>query len=112
MNPAPDYDVEKVAAYAKEKGVYLISHNETGGNYLRFEAQLERSLDWAQSLGIHGLRDYHIDRNLRGHPHPPPRSGRRCGGFLFAGITGDFRIFAAAYVVAIGFCIRSAVGLL
>lgn len=56
MNPAPDYDVEKVAAYAKEKGVYLISHNETGGNYLRFEAQLERSLDWAQSLGIHGLK--------------------------------------------------------
>ena len=53
---APDYDVEKVAAYAREKGVYLISHNETGGNYLRFEEQLERSLDWAQSLGIHGLK--------------------------------------------------------
>ena len=53
---APDYDVEKVAAYAREKGIYLISHNETGGNYLRFEDQLERSLDWAQSLGIHALK--------------------------------------------------------
>ena len=53
---APDYDVEKVAAYAREKGIYLISHNETGGNFRRFEEQLDRSLDWAQSLGIHALK--------------------------------------------------------
>ncbi len=54
--PAPDYDVEKVAAYAREKGVFLITHNETGGRYLRFEEQLERSLAWAQSLGIHAVK--------------------------------------------------------
>ena len=53
---APDYDVEIVAAYAREKGIYLISHNETGGNFRRFEEQLDRSLDWAQSLGIHALK--------------------------------------------------------
>ena len=51
--PAPDYDVEKVAAYALEKGVALITHNETGGGFLRFEEQLERSFQWAQDLGIH-----------------------------------------------------------
>ena len=55
-SPAPDYDVEKVAAYAREKGIYLISHNETGGNFRRFEEQLDRSLDWAQSLGVHALK--------------------------------------------------------
>ena len=54
--PAPDYDVEKVAAYAREKGISLITHNETGGLYLRFEEQLERSLAWAQSLGIHAVK--------------------------------------------------------
>ena len=54
--PALDYDVEKVAAYAREKGIYLITHNETGGLYLRFEEQLERSLAWAQSLGIHAVK--------------------------------------------------------
>ena len=53
---APDYDVEKVAAYAREKGIYLITHNETGGNYLRFEDQLERTLDWDASLGIHAMK--------------------------------------------------------
>lgn len=53
---APDFDVEKVTAYARSKGVEYITHNETGGNFLRFEAQLEKSLDWAGSLGIHGLK--------------------------------------------------------
>ncbi|MBO4466765.1 MAG: glycoside hydrolase family 97 protein [Bacteroidales bacterium] len=54
--PAPDYDVEKVAAYAMEKGVTLISHNETGGNFRRFDDQLERSMAWAESLGIHAVK--------------------------------------------------------
>ncbi len=53
---AADFDVERVVAYAHEKGVEYISHNETGGNFHRFEEQLERSLDWAQALGIHGLK--------------------------------------------------------
>ena len=63
---APDYDVEKVAAYAREKGIYLISHNETGGNIRRFEEQLDRSLDWAQSLGIHGLKTGYAGDGLWG----------------------------------------------
>ena len=54
--PAPDYDVEKVAAYANEKGVALITHNETGGNFRRFDSQLERSMDWAEGLGIHAVK--------------------------------------------------------
>ena len=65
-SPAPDYDVEKVAAYAREKGIYLITHNETGGNYLRFEEQLERSLDWEQSLGIHALKTGYAGGGLSG----------------------------------------------
>ena len=64
--PAPDYDVEKVAAYAREKGIYLITHNETGGNYLRFEEQLERSLDWERSLGIHALKTGYAGGGLSG----------------------------------------------
>ena len=63
---APDYDVEKVAAYAREKGIYLITHNETGGNYQRFEEQLERSLDWAASLGIHALKTGYAGGGLYG----------------------------------------------
>ena len=64
--PAPDYDVEKVAAYAREKGIYLITHNETGGNYLRFEEQLERALDWDASLGIHAMKTGYAGGGLSG----------------------------------------------
>ena len=65
-SPAPDYDVEKVAAYAREKGIYLITHNETGGNYLRFEDQLERALDWDASLGIHAMKTGYAGGGLYG----------------------------------------------
>ena len=64
--PAPDYDAEKVAAYAREKGIYLITHNETGGNYLRFEDQLERALDWDASLGIHAMKTGYAGGGLHG----------------------------------------------
>ena len=63
---APDYDVERVAEYAQAKGVYLISHNETGGNYKRFEDQLDRSLDWAASLGIHAIKTGYAGNGLYG----------------------------------------------
>jgi alpha-glucosidase len=63
---APDFEVEKVAAYAREKGISLITHNETGGNYVRFAAQLDRDLDWAQSLGIHGLKTGYAGGGLVG----------------------------------------------
>ena len=53
---APDYDVEKVAAYAASKGIYLITHNETGGNFRRFDSQLDSSMAWAESLGIHAVK--------------------------------------------------------
>ena len=70
---APDYDVEKVAAYAREKGIYLITHNETGGNYLRFEEQLERALDWDASLGIHAMKTGYAGGGLSGGA---PRHGQ------------------------------------
>ena len=64
--PALDFDVEKVAAYAREKGICLITHNETGGNYLRFEEQLERALDWDASLGIHAMKTGYAGGGLNG----------------------------------------------
>ena len=69
---APDYDVQRVAAYAKEKGVALITHNETGGHYLRFEEQLERSMAWAEELGIPAVKTGYAGGGL--HPGVPRHS--------------------------------------
>jgi alpha-glucosidase len=75
--PAPDYDVEKVAAYAREKGIYLITHNETGGNYLRFEEQLETVLDWDASLGIHAMKTGYAGGGLSGNAPRHSQTGVR-----------------------------------
>ncbi len=36
----PDFDLPALSAYAKEKGVYLVGHHETGGNIDNYEKQL------------------------------------------------------------------------
>ena len=64
--PAPDFDMERVLAYAREKGVAFISHNETGGNYLRFEEQLDHDLDWLKENGIHALKTGYAGGGLYG----------------------------------------------
>ena len=63
---APDFDLDKVLAYAGEKGIAFISHNETGGNYRRFEEQLELDLDWMKARGIHALKTGYAGGGLVG----------------------------------------------
>ena len=68
-SPAPDFDMVKVTDYARAKGIDFIVHNETGGNVERFEQQLERALDWDESLGIHYLKTGYAGGGLHGGKH-------------------------------------------
>lgn len=52
ITPYEDFDLEKVTSYAKEKGVYLIGHHETGGNVPVYEKYIDRALDLYRDLGI------------------------------------------------------------
>ena len=54
--PYPDFDLEKIAAYAKEKGVSLWSHNETGGSIFEYEAVLDSAFAIYNRLGINTLK--------------------------------------------------------
>ncbi len=63
---APDFDIQKVLSYARKKGVDFITHNETGGNYTRFDEQLCADLDWDQSNGIHALKTGYAGGGLVG----------------------------------------------
>ncbi len=56
MKPYDDFDVYEVQRYAQEKGIYLITHHETGGNIANYESQLERTLAWNDSLGVRYLK--------------------------------------------------------
>ena len=51
-----DFDLYKLARYAKEKGINLIGHHETGGNIPNYERQLEAAFDLYQRLGIKAVK--------------------------------------------------------
>ncbi|HEX6940590.1 MAG TPA: glycoside hydrolase family 97 protein [Longimicrobiales bacterium] len=66
----PDYDLEGLAAYAKEKGVALIAHNETSGGLANYERQLDEAYSLYRSLGIRAIKSgYVIDTIPGGHSH-------------------------------------------
>ena len=54
--PYEDFDLEKIAAYADEKGISLWMHNETGGSIFEYEMDMEKAFAKYQSLGIHYLK--------------------------------------------------------
>lgn len=56
----PDFDIEKVAAYAKSKGVHIIGHHETGGNIDVYERQLPGAMAFYQRLGIDAVKTGYV----------------------------------------------------
>jgi len=66
----PDYDLRAVAAYARQKGVRLIVHNETSGGIQNYERQLDSAFALYRSLGLDALKTHRpaaaiIDLRLR-----------------------------------------------
>jgi alpha-glucosidase len=58
--PYPDFDLERVAAYAKSKGVHLIGHHETSANIAHYEEQLEAGLDLYARLGVDAVKTGYV----------------------------------------------------
>jgi alpha-glucosidase len=56
VTPYGDFDLERVAAYAKEKGVALIGHHETGGDAEDYEARVDDAFDLYARLGVTAVK--------------------------------------------------------
>ncbi len=66
----PDYDIKALAAYAKQKGVKLIAHNETSGGIANYERQMDSAFAMYRSLGIDAIKTgYVTDTAGGGHSH-------------------------------------------
>ena len=66
----PDYDLAAVAAYARQRGVRLIVHNETSGGIQNYERQLDSAFALYHSLGLDALKSgYVTDLTSEGHSH-------------------------------------------
>jgi alpha-glucosidase len=52
LEACDDFDLDGVAAYARERGVFLIGHHETYGDVAAYEAQMEAAFDVLQQAGV------------------------------------------------------------
>ena len=66
----PDYDLEGLAAYASERVVSLIGHNETSMGVENYERQLDYAFALYQRLGIRAIKTGYVgDKTAEGHAH-------------------------------------------
>ncbi|WOF43747.1 glycoside hydrolase family 97 protein [Sphingopyxis indica] len=56
----PDFDLKAVTDYAREKGVTLIGHHETGGNIANYEAQLGDAMKLYGQLGVKAVKTGYV----------------------------------------------------
>lgn len=67
--PYADFDIKEIVRYAKEKGIEIIGHHETGGNIPNYEAQLDKSYQWYADLGIHTVKTGYAGGFTGGYLH-------------------------------------------
>jgi len=56
----PDFDMDKVAAYAKSKGVAIMGHHETAGNSGLYGDQLEAAMDYYAKHGVPSVKTGYV----------------------------------------------------
>ena len=62
VTPYADYDIEAVAAYAKEKGVEIIMHHETSAATGTYDKQMEAAYELMNRLGMHSVKTGYVGR--------------------------------------------------
>ncbi len=62
--PYPDFDLEGLADYARQKGVALIGHHETGGNVRNYEPQMEAAYALYEKLGVSGVKTGYVNYGI------------------------------------------------
>jgi len=60
VTPYPDYSLEEVIRYAKEKGIKIIMHHETSAAPRTYEAQLDTAYSLMRRLGIHTVKTGYV----------------------------------------------------
>ncbi|MCB0374078.1 MAG: glycoside hydrolase family 97 protein, partial [Muricauda sp.] len=62
VTPYPDYDLEGLTQYGKEKGVEIIMHNETSAAPRTYEQQLDTAYQLMHKLGIHSVKTGYVGK--------------------------------------------------
>lgn len=60
ITPYDDYDLNYLVEYAHENGVKIIMHNETGGEAVNYEEQIDEAYSLYESLGINSIKTGYV----------------------------------------------------
>jgi alpha-glucosidase len=58
--PYPDFDLEAVAAYARQRGVRLMGHHETSASVEHYESQMEEAFALYERLGVRAVKTGYV----------------------------------------------------
>ncbi len=64
LTPYPDYDIDEVSKYAKEKGVQIIMHHETSAATKTYEKQMDAAYQLMQKHGMHLVKSGYVGKIL------------------------------------------------
>lgn len=67
--PYADFDIARICDYARDKGVKIIGHHETGGNVPNYDKQLDKAYSWYAALGVHDVKTGYAGGLPSGHSH-------------------------------------------
>ncbi|TYP99033.1 glycosyl hydrolase family 97 [Tenacibaculum adriaticum] len=62
VTPYPDYDLNEVTRYAKEKGVEIIMHHETSAATQTYEKQQDTAYALMQKYGMHAVKSGYVGK--------------------------------------------------
>ena len=63
--PYPDWDMDYLSALAKDLGVQIVGHNETGGNAADYEKDLDTIYRYHAKHGIHAIKTGYVSPIIR-----------------------------------------------
>ncbi|WP_178990658.1 glycoside hydrolase family 97 protein [Winogradskyella schleiferi] len=64
VTPYPDYDIDEVVRYGKEKGVDIIMHHETSAATETYEKQQDTAYALMQKYGMHAVKSGYVGKIL------------------------------------------------
>lgn len=66
--PYPDFDIDEIVAYGRERGVMLIGHHETYANVDNYERQMEEAYAYYKAKGVGSVKTGYVG-NIPGRLH-------------------------------------------
>lgn len=70
VTPYPDFDVEEISRYAKEKGIELIMHHETSSSVTNYERRMNEAFEFLKKYGYTSIKTGYVGPIIpRGEHH-------------------------------------------